>query len=275
MGVAWRTAFTGLSFFFFGLGSLVLGLIIMPVFHLTHRDKALAQAASRSAVRKSFQLFIWFMQRTGVLDYHISGDPNVPGGSLVVANHPSLIDVIFIIAFLPDTVCIVKDDLGTNLITRLVIRGTGFLTNRDPETMISGCVNHIAKNGIVLLFPEGTRTSPGELPMFKRAAGNVITLAHCPTTPIFLNISPPTLAKGESWLRAPAYKVRYSMEIGAQITASALLNADSNDRMNARTSTERLRQLFLSRMKNSDQSEVDDNDRRPTERNQNPDRQYS
>lgn len=275
MGVAWRTAFTGLSFFFFGLGSLLLGLMIIPAIHLIHRNRNEAQAASRSAVRASFRLFIWFMSSTGVLEYQISGNQNVPEGSLVVANHPSLIDVIFIMGFLPDTVCIVKDDLGTNLITRLVIRGTGFLTNQDPEYMITECVKHIANNGIVLLFPEGTRTVPGELPVFKRAAGNVITLAHCPTTPIFLNISPPTLAKGESWLRVPASKVRYSMEIGTQIPASALLSADTNDRMNARASTERLRQLFLSRLKDSDQSEVDDNDRRPAERNQKPDRQYS
>ena len=275
MGVAWRTLFTALSFSFFGLGSLLLGLLIMPGIHLIHGSRKSAQAASRAAVRASFRLFIWFMRSTGVLDYHISGNPSVPAGSLVVANHPSLIDVIFVMGFLPDTVCIVKDDLGTNLITRLVIRGTGFITNRDPECMIDACVNYIANNGIVLLFPEGTRTIPGELPVFKRAAGNVIALAHCPTTPIFLNISPPTLAKGESWLRVPASKVRYSMDIGTQIPASALLSADSNDRMNARASTEQLRQLFLSKLKDNDQSEVDDNDRRPAQRNQNPDRQYS
>ena len=74
LGVAWRTCFTGLSFLFFGLGSLVLGLLVMPVVHLLSRDRQTAQSVCRAAVRSAFRLFIWFMRSTGVLDYRITGN---------------------------------------------------------------------------------------------------------------------------------------------------------------------------------------------------------
>ena len=59
------------------------------------------------------------MRHTGVLTYHIEGQEHLnETGRLIIANHPSLIDVVFLIALIRDTNCIVKDSLVNNPFTR-------------------------------------------------------------------------------------------------------------------------------------------------------------
>ena len=92
----WRLFGTGFSFFIFGLGSLVLGSIVFPLLYLFKRNSELENYA-RYVIHKSFKAFIWMMKSLGVLDYKIEGDIkqlNQPG-TLVLANHPTLLDVVF------------------------------------------------------------------------------------------------------------------------------------------------------------------------------------
>lgn len=276
-GIVWRTLFTALSFTFFGIGALVLSLVVLPPVHLFSRDRSLAQRRSRSAVRGAFRLFIWFMRSTGVLDYQINGSCQIEPGTLIVANHPSLIDVIFSIANLPDTYCVVKEELGRNPLTRLVLLATGYLTSRDPSQMIERCACLLDEGARVILFPEGTRTSPGKAPVFKRGAASLIGQARCPTTPVFLTLHPPTLAKGEPWLKVPRSKVQYSMSIGPSIPASELLEESLSDRQNARLCTRRLQEIFSKQLSNTilENPGVDGIDGKTADRHQTTDRQYS
>jgi len=275
--VAWRTSFTILSFFFFGIGALMLSLFVLPLIHLCYRDRAAAQQASRGAVRSSFRLFIWFMSSTGVLDYKVSGSPEIAPGSLVIANHPSLIDVIFIIAHIPDALCVVKEELDHNLFTRLIVRTTGYPTSEQPERLIGECVRLLENGARIVMFPEGTRTVPGRSPAFRRGAANVLSRALCPLTPIFLNIVPPTLAKGERWFRVPPTKVRYFMEIGQPIDAERLLAGGQPGRHSVRACTEKMKRIYSSQLSNrmTDGSGADDEHGKPADGYQSPDREYS
>jgi 1-acyl-sn-glycerol-3-phosphate acyltransferase len=277
LGVAWRSVFTAMSFLFFGTGALMLGALVLPVIHISHPDRRRAQRASRAAVRRSFRLFIWFMRASGVLDYRVRGPLDVPAGTLIVANHPSLIDVIFIVAHLPDALCVVKEELRTNPFTRLIVRATGYLGATRADRLIEACAERLTAGERVIMFPEGTRSVPGRRLTFRRGAANVLCRAPFPVTPVFLRIEPPTLAKGESWLRAPAEKVRYTMEIGTALQPGELFDSTATDRQNARTCTERLERLFEDHLarRAADRTGANDTDGKSAEGHQSPDREYS
>ena len=110
----WRLIGTGFSFSAFGLGALLITATLFPVIHLLSFSRRRANRNCQYVVHLSFRLFIWMMKTLGVLTYDISGAEklNHHEPSLVIANHPSLIDVVFIISMLPTSLCVVKKPPG-------------------------------------------------------------------------------------------------------------------------------------------------------------------
>jgi 1-acyl-sn-glycerol-3-phosphate acyltransferase len=267
--VAWRTVFTLFSFTCFGLGALLLGTVVFPLIHLANRNSDTAQRACRKCIHYSFRLFVAMMKVTGVLDYEIVGRRQPAPGQLIVANHPSLIDVIFVVAQVPDAYCVVKDDLGRNLFTRFIVKATGYVTFRRPDLAISRCVELLESGSNAVMFPEGTRTVPGQPLTFKHGTSRVICKALCPVVPVYLRISPPTLAKGESWSKVPPTRVQYLMEFGETVAAQALMEENRSERHNTRVCAQRLQSLFEAKLGK------DSHYGKPAEGHQGPDREYS
>ncbi len=105
-----RLAGTGLSFVLFGAGGVVIGVIAFPLICLISRGDARRRIRARWLIHKAFALHLGTMKFLGVLDYRIDGLEQLhqSRGELIVANHPTLIDVVFLISQLPQADCIVK-----------------------------------------------------------------------------------------------------------------------------------------------------------------------
>jgi 1-acyl-sn-glycerol-3-phosphate acyltransferase len=269
LDITWRTACTFLSFVWFGIGILIFSGLILPIIHLCSADKQRAQQTSRRAVHYGFRLHIGWMNRTGVLDYEVHNSQALSEGRLIVANHPSLIDVIFIISQLPDAYCVVKGDLSRNLFTRLIFKATGYVTHTEPDRLIDECVALINSGATIVMFPEGTRTIPGQRPTFRNGASVILCRTLCPLVPVFLTIAPATLAKGEAWFKVPDTKFHYSMSVGNAISPHELIEQDATERQNARKCTQRLQDTFFDRLG------ADDHHGKPASGHQNSDSKYS
>src|SRR5690606_34808253 len=86
----WRLIATGLSFMLFGLGGLVLRLIVFPLLALLPGDATRHRLRARQTISRLFWLFVQFMYRSGVLTYQVEGVERLGRpGQLVIANHPS------------------------------------------------------------------------------------------------------------------------------------------------------------------------------------------
>jgi len=115
---AWRWFGTAFSFFMFGVGGVILLLVVMPLLNLLTGNGERREKWAQNLIHIIFRMFIGLMKGLGVLSYRISGLENLQGAKLVLANHPSLIDVVFLIAMMPNANCIVKGRLTRNLFTR-------------------------------------------------------------------------------------------------------------------------------------------------------------
>ena len=108
----WRLFATGFCFAAFGIGSVVLGLAITSVLRLLLWNRKRRERAVRRLVHLSFRFFIGMMRQLGVMTYEVHGRQYLrEPGQLVIANHPTLIDVVFLVACIPNAVCVVKDEL--------------------------------------------------------------------------------------------------------------------------------------------------------------------
>ena len=222
---AWRVVATGLSFAAFGIGGLVLRLAAFPVLQLCVRDPARRCQMARRWVQRSFAAHIGLMERLGVLTYRVQGGERLQRqGLLILSNHPTLIDVVFLVSMLPNADCVIKGALARNPFMRGPVRAAGYITNDGGPALVGECIAAIRGGGNLVIFPEGTRTSPGRPPCLQRGAANVAIRGRFDITPVRIRCEPATLEKGQKWYRVPSQRFHVSIEVGEDLPVAPYLD---------------------------------------------------
>ncbi|MBS0395475.1 MAG: 1-acyl-sn-glycerol-3-phosphate acyltransferase [Proteobacteria bacterium] len=215
---AWRFLGTAASFTLFGLVGIVLGVVVFPLGRLVPLARRRRAAIGRAVVSACFRGFIGFMRRTGVLSYEFRGAERLgQPGQLILANHPSLIDVVFLIGFARRPGCVVKSALWSNPFTGGVVTAAGYVPNAPTDRMIEGAAEALREGQALIMFPEGTRTTPGEPFRFHRGAAAVAIRAARSLTPVYITVTPTTLTKDAPWYRIPWRRPHFALEVGADI----------------------------------------------------------
>ena len=210
----WRLVATALSFTFFGLGGLILGYVIFPLIALFSVDPQARTRRCRLLVHYSFRLFIGIMASMGVLTWSVHGRAALgKPGTLVVANHPSLIDIVFLVSMTPNACCIVKSELYRNFFTRGPVSWAGYIANDSPEQLIEDCAREMAQGATLVVFPEGTRSVGGQPLRFKRGAAYVWLRTRSELVLASIVVSPPTLAKNDKWYQVPTRRPCFSLDV--------------------------------------------------------------
>jgi len=212
----WRLFGTGLSFSFFGIGGLVLSLTVFPVMNLVVRDReARAQYAQRF-VHTMFRLHRNFMIVMGVIEFETHNAEALAQdmGVLVIANHPTLLDVVLLMSMMPRSQCIVKAEIWRNPFMRGVVTATNYLRNDgDPETLLADCAAALAGGNNLIVFPEGSRTVPGAPVKLQRGVANIAIRAGSPIRLVTIKCEPPTLMKGQKWYHIPPRRMHFTITV--------------------------------------------------------------
>ncbi|MGR9088801.1 MAG: lysophospholipid acyltransferase family protein [Gammaproteobacteria bacterium] len=214
----WRLFATGFSFFSFGFGGLVLWGVIFPLLSVLPGGRMQKIRRGQRVVHYSFYAFIGLMHRIGVMTYEIEGLEKLNrSGQLIVANHPTLVDIVFLISRIKEASCIVKARLWHNPFMRGPILNAGYISNGDPEKMITECVDWLKSGGGLIIFPEGTRSVPGQPFRFQRGAAAIALQAGKILTPVTMSCYPSTLTKAEKWYQIPHRRFHLVMQVGEDI----------------------------------------------------------
>ena len=214
----WRLVATGLCFVIFGVSCLLLGLIVFPLLQLLPARSGTRRLRVRHTLGAALRWFARVMRAFGVLAYELAGIERLGRpGQIILANHPTLIDVVFLLGFAPSSSCIVKQALWDNVVTRAPLLAAGYVSNAPTERMIEDATAALRQGQSVIIFPEGTRTVPGQPLHFHRGAAAIAIRAATVVTPVFIRCTPPTLSKSEPWYRIPARRARLSLHVGADI----------------------------------------------------------
>jgi len=211
----WRIFATGLCFTIFALGGLVLTILVLPCQRVFCKDTLTAQQQSRKTVQYATKLFIAIMQFTQISHFNVKNRRKFSDfrGTVVICNHPSLIDVVLLISVIPNAVCIVKANLFKNPFIRGVLSNTGYISNDNAEQLIEDCRDSLAQGNNLIIFPEGTRTTPNKPLKFKRGVANIVIRCGSPIQCFKLIINPTTLTKNEKWYRVPVRKFQVDLNL--------------------------------------------------------------
>jgi len=196
------------------------------------------------------------MQVVGVLRMEIQGKERLQENdcNLFIANHPTLIDAIIIIAQLKEVDCAVKHSHWNNPFVSGAVKATGYISNSSPEQLLNECVDNIKNNRSLVIFPEGTRTTPGESIKFKRGAAHIALRCNQDLRPITINCNTSSLTKDKKWYQIPLNgPMQINVTIHNLISTTTFKNQAKNEPQAARHLTQYLQANY--------QKEICTNDR--------------
>jgi 1-acyl-sn-glycerol-3-phosphate acyltransferase len=244
----WRAARTGIAFATFGVGALILAGLVFPLLGAGAEGRRRELRAQR-VVHLSFRVFVAISRALGLFRVTWRGRErlDVPGGHVIVANHPTLLDVVLLIARLPQADCVVKKAAWRNPYLRGVVRAAGYIANDAGPELSAACVERLRAGGRLLLFPEGTRSPRAALGGFYRGAARVALASGCDIIPVVIRCDPPTLSKGEPWFRVPSRAFHITLDVQAPVSPAAYARRHAAG-LAARRLTDDLHQLFERRL---------------------------
>src|SRR5262245_4139109 len=105
----WRAACLAILFATFGCGTLLAALIAIPILRITSGSARKRELLMQRLIAASFRMLLLLAQSMGLAQIDRQGTHRLQGGGqrLVVANHPTLIDVVLLVACMPQADCIV------------------------------------------------------------------------------------------------------------------------------------------------------------------------
>ena len=204
---------TAFSFFVFGLGGFIFPFIVIPVLYLLPGDQTHREKRAKISIHYLFRGFLWFMKLFGILTLQIDGADKLKEAKLVLANHPTLIDVVILIAMIPNANCIVKGRLVTNPFTRGPVKTAGYIINDDVFDVINAASNTFDQGQALVVFPEGTRTTPSEPIKLKRGAANIAVRTSADITPVMIDCTPLSLTKNNPWYQIPDKPMHFRIQV--------------------------------------------------------------
>ncbi len=242
MGRYWRVLATGFAFIVFGLGALVISITVLPVLRLTAVGKTTPRRRIQYAIHLILKAYVGFMRSLGLLTYEVTDIERlwVPG-QLIIANHPTLIDVVFLISLMPRVDCIVKQGLWRHPFLRWPIIWGSYIPNRMGEELVADCAAVLRAGHSLLIFPEGTRSSPGQPLRMQRGAAHIALAAGVNILPVTIEVSEATLTKGYPWYRVPRRRPHFRIKVGEPLPPSVY----NPDRRSGVLPARRLSKFFL------------------------------
>jgi 1-acyl-sn-glycerol-3-phosphate acyltransferase len=218
----WRALRTGVAFCIFGVGALCIAVLVFPIARML-TSSIRAELFAQRVIHRAFRVFIWTMTVFGLIRISWRGMDGLrePGAHLIVANHPTLIDVVVLIAALPQADCVVKRLAWRNVFIRGVLSAAGYIANDHGEELVEHCRARLRMGRCLLLFPEGTRSPNARLGTFHRGAARIALASGCDIVPVVIHCDPPTLMKGQHWFDVPDRTVRITVDVQPPVSPAA------------------------------------------------------
>lgn len=247
-----RVVATGFSFSVFGLGGILLSLVIFPIQTLLIRDQQKRKRIARMTVHHSFKLFVALMTLLRLIEVKTHGLNSLKAakGKVLIANHPSLIDVVILIANMRNADCVVKSALFTNPFIKGVLNSVGYIRNDNPEQLIRDCQSSLEEGNNIVIFPEGTRTTSGENIKFLRGAANIAVRCKANYLPATVHVCPTTLTKAEPWYKVPERRVVITINVLSEMDLSSYWEAN-NLSLSVRKLTRHSQQFYFEELQST------------------------
>ncbi|OCG25438.1 hypothetical protein A9G11_02085 [Gilliamella sp. wkB108] len=222
----WRLLATAFGFMLFGFyGLVILSILWFSLLRLFIWNEEKRIIIAQQSISLSFKIFLWIVKSLGIIDYQFNGLEKLKqdNNCLIVANHPSLLDVVLLVSVMPRCDCLVKGALLKNIFISRIIKTAGYILNAEVNKILPHCQNILSNGGRILIFPEGTRTVPSQPIKLQRGAANIALRCQADIRIVHITCSSTWLIKGQKWYKIPVKKMVFNITVGEKITIQDFL----------------------------------------------------
>lgn len=173
-------------------------------------------------ISRIFRIFLRGCELGGIMELDLDDLWRVKGrqGLLLVANHPSMIDVFLVISRVERAICLMKASLTANVFLASGAYLAGYISNRQIDMMIRRAAEAVSQGATLLVFPEGTRTVQQPVNALRPGVGLISKRAKAPLQTIILETNSAYLSKGWPIWRPPEFPMIFKARLGACIEPS-------------------------------------------------------
>lgn len=208
---------TALGFVIFGVAGSLFQLVLLPWTIKSTKGDLIRQKQARRMVSASWKFFTKYLTKSKTCDASFHGFERLgKTGQMILCNHPSLLDVVFMISRLPEINCLIKQDLQKNPVMKAQIKACGYIPNSEDLDFIDK-INTVLQEECLLVFPEGTRTKEGKPIEFGRGAVSLGLRSASVITPVVIKMNPQNWKKHQPWYRIPHKRPMYEFIVGEDI----------------------------------------------------------
>lgn len=206
-----------LTLLFFGAFGLALSVFCLLTGWLPATERV--ERFYQRLIHRHFALFHWWCRFARLVHVRYHGFEQWPRGGLVLAaNHPALIDITCLLAQVSEAVCIFKPSIRRNPVLGAAARRAGYLASDGGLDLVRSAAAKVAAGHILVIFPEGTRTPPGEaLRPFKPGFVLVARRARVPIQLVRITTDSNVLTKGRAWWRPPQLPAHITVRAGPRL----------------------------------------------------------
>lgn len=246
----WRLFGTGTLYIVFGAGSVFFGVAVMLPLSIVFAAAPQTRVRWwRRAIRFAFNGFVRLAGWLRVFDVHFTNAAGLrEPGQMIIANHPSLLDVVILISRLPDVDCVIKHRLSRNPFVSLQVWLADYVRNDSAEEVVNECARRLDAGRSLIVFPEGTRTRRGRPMKFLRGTARMILACDAPLRPVVIHCRPPVLAKDDPWYRIPERQIQYHFIVESCLDIEHFRESDRPEPARARRLTAWLEEWFQNRL---------------------------
>jgi len=228
-----------ISWAMFGAVGLLLNIVCMPL--LLVPGRARFGGAVRTAIYWSFGAWCRWLHAARLIfvEWHGFTSEATSGPAVYISNHPGLLDATFVLARLPDTICIFKPSLIRNPAIGPAAVMAEYGAGISGVDLIRDVAERVAQGRSLLVFPEGRRTpTDRDLGPLKPGFALIASRARVPIRLIAIHAPRSLLPRGHCWWKVPPLPARVKVTLLGELPVSgghetAELTAEATRRLSA------------------------------------------
>jgi 1-acyl-sn-glycerol-3-phosphate acyltransferase len=242
-----RVLVSAICFSTFGVGGLSIVLAVIPLINVISFSAATRKRRIRWTIHLSFYLFVWLMERLGAVKVEREGMRELRKARkcILVANHPSLVDIVILISCLPNADCIIKSKLLNNPFFGPLVRAAYIPNSADAAILLAACQKSLETDSVLVIFPEGTRTPPGQPIKLSRGAANIALRTNNNILPVHISCTPPGLLRDQKWYLLPVETLHFKLKVSPLLEVQDYLQNDTPYSIAARRLTADIEKILF------------------------------
>lgn len=203
------------------LASSVFNITAFVLYPLLPR--ATGRRVGRTAISRGYRGYWRFTRPFGLLRLEADALDTLrdEAGLVIIANHPSLLDAMVLVAHLPRAACVMKASLMRNPFLASGALLARYIPNDSAHGMVRQAVADLREGGQLVMFPEGTRTTHAPINTFAPGFALIAKHAKSPIQTVFIDTHSPYLAKGWPLWRLPPLPIEFSVRLGRRFEPRA------------------------------------------------------